>query len=356
MNDSIFKYIKSNTGSQLSGRIYDNDVFDYTNAVCDSMLNGGINERVSLFWMDFFPVKPRKIDWMFKYKDVIQANALTSFKLLLIGLFNTPAWIHFLDGHNSHKNSPNENLARELLELYTVGPQNYSKLEIEKISSFLCGLRIDWSVDNESIYWEINERLNTRISLYDKEVDTLYSLVNVLTDNKMTARNIVVRAIDFFNLVNDPVSVECVVDDYYNSDYSNSVLFDKLFSLEQNSQCVTIHPVYSLTYFEFKLGLKFIGNKVRYEILKECGFDFTCPPNVKTWGFGERKPTLFHIFAPFVFFEIKNRKIDKDSVLFKFNSRIQAKGFITYRYRWDVEIPCQYQIDDLAKTWYYHGS
>lgn len=78
------------------------------------------------FWHDHFSIHLEKSSWTRFFhvpfdRDVIRRFALGSFSDLLVAVTRSPSMLHFLDNDQSRGNNPNENLARELLELHTVG-------------------------------------------------------------------------------------------------------------------------------------------------------------------------------------------------------------------------------------------
>ena len=93
--------------------------------------------NVSLFHED-------SIFWRTDYDRVIRANALTSFEKLLQAAITHPAMGLFLDNAFSSKDSPNENLGRELLELHTVGVDaGYTEDMVKASARMLTGYRVD---------------------------------------------------------------------------------------------------------------------------------------------------------------------------------------------------------------------
>ncbi len=85
--------------------------------------------------------------WRMDYDRVIRANALTTFEKLLQSAITHPAMGLYLDNAYSSKESPNENLGRELLELHTVGVDaGYTEDHVKASARMLTGYRVD-------LYW-----------------------------------------------------------------------------------------------------------------------------------------------------------------------------------------------------------
>lgn len=77
-------------------------------------------------------------------QNVIRKNALGSFSAMLRASASHPAMLTYLDNRYSHRLAPNENYARELLELHTVG-RIYSEKDVAHTARLLCGLTVDWT-------------------------------------------------------------------------------------------------------------------------------------------------------------------------------------------------------------------
>jgi uncharacterized protein (DUF1800 family) len=102
-------------------------------------------EKATLFWLDHFAISAGKVEngpMMVDYVDVVRANCLGKFPDLLVAVSQTPAMLHWLDGSGSIKGNPNENFAREVLELYTLGIGHYSEADVQELSRACTG----WSL------------------------------------------------------------------------------------------------------------------------------------------------------------------------------------------------------------------
>jgi uncharacterized protein (DUF1800 family) len=110
-------------------------------------------EVVAEFWSDHFNVSVEKEPcWFLKTVDdreVIRKHALGNFGDLLMASAKSPAMLIYLDNHANEKSHPNENYARELLELHTLGVDgNYSQRDVMELARCLTG----WSVKEHFWY------------------------------------------------------------------------------------------------------------------------------------------------------------------------------------------------------------
>ncbi len=99
-------------------------------------------EKMALFWHDHFAVSASKVEngpMMVRYVETLTKHALGNFRTLLGAMTREPAMLRWLDTDLSVKGRPNENFAREVLELFTVGIGNYSEKDIRELSRAFTG-------------------------------------------------------------------------------------------------------------------------------------------------------------------------------------------------------------------------
>jgi len=120
------------------------------------ILNEGVSlrEKMVLFWHNHFVAADSPhAKYTFQYIDLLRNNALSNFRTLVKEITVNSLMLRYLNGNESNKNAPNENYARELLELFTIGKgiqagpgdyTNYTEEDIKEIARALTG----WTVDN----------------------------------------------------------------------------------------------------------------------------------------------------------------------------------------------------------------
>ena len=116
------------------------------------LLRGGIRARMELFWHNHFVTDVRKYYYgalAWHYMSVLREYGMGSFPELLRAITVDGAMLYYLDGRFNYATSPNENYARELLELFTMGPvaldgtPNYTQEDIAETARALAGYRMD---------------------------------------------------------------------------------------------------------------------------------------------------------------------------------------------------------------------
>jgi uncharacterized protein (DUF1800 family) len=116
-------------------------------------------ERLALLWHDHFATSQLKVDdvaAMKRQNDAFRRHARGPFGDLLQAMLSDPALLAWLDAPSNRKGKPNENLARELMELFTLGVGNYSERDVKEAARALTGravyqghyaFRPDWHDD-----------------------------------------------------------------------------------------------------------------------------------------------------------------------------------------------------------------
>lgn len=114
----------------------------------DRMLNGPapLLEKMTLFWHGHFATSMQKVQnayWMWLQNDTLRRDAFGNFAVLVRKMSRDPAMMIYLDLEQSRKEHPNENWARELMELFTVGIGNYTEQDIRESARAFTGYRLD---------------------------------------------------------------------------------------------------------------------------------------------------------------------------------------------------------------------
>ncbi|MCA8972050.1 MAG: DUF1800 family protein [Planctomycetes bacterium] len=104
-----------------------------------------LRARMMLFWHDHFATalsKVRSCAWMVEQFDLFEQFGLGSFRDLLGHVSTGPAMLRWLDAESNRRGNANENLARELFELFTLGRGNYTEEDVREAARAFTGWRI----------------------------------------------------------------------------------------------------------------------------------------------------------------------------------------------------------------------
>jgi uncharacterized protein (DUF1800 family) len=122
------------------------------------MLQGGhpLREKLTLFWHNHFAtsiVKIRNASAMFRQNCLLREHALSKFEPMLQAISRDTAMLFWLDSNSNVKGKPNENYARELMELFSLGVGNYTEKDVRQAARAFTG----WHTDRDAFHFEASQ-------------------------------------------------------------------------------------------------------------------------------------------------------------------------------------------------------
>ena len=254
-----------------------------------------LTEKMVLFWHNHFVSSLQKVRspvLMYRQQQVLRKHALGYFGDMLHDVSKDAAMVIYLDNASNRKAQPNENFAREVMELFTLGEGNYSEQDIKEAARAFTG----WSLDPDSgqFMW--------RPLIHDDGVKTVLgrsgnfdgdAVLDILLAQPQTAEFIVAKLWrEFVSPVPDAAEVKRIArmfrDNRYNVKVAlRAVLMSEAFYALQNRAALIKSPVElvvgTLRQFRFETGeaMPFVLAS------RQLGQDIFAPPNVKGWPGGE---------------------------------------------------------------------
>ncbi|MDN4014143.1 DUF1800 domain-containing protein [Chryseobacterium gambrini] len=197
----------------------------------DKMVNSKeqMREKMAFFWHGHFASRVVNPKFNRQILNVIRKNALGNFKDLLFEVSQAPAMLNFLNNQQNKKDHPNENFAREVMELFTMGRGNYTEKDIREGARAFTG----WGSDKEGNFKE-------RKNLHDEGSKTFLGktgnftgtdVLNIVLEQKATAKFITTKIYKFF--VNENIDenvVKPLSESFYQSGYDIKRLMMDIFS------------------------------------------------------------------------------------------------------------------------------
>ena len=104
-----------------------------------------LQEKATWFWHGHWATSIKKLNFalpMYKQHQTLQKYALGNFDEMVTAMLDDGALQFWLDGQENTAKSPNENLARELMELFTLGVGRYSETDVKELSRALTGIQV----------------------------------------------------------------------------------------------------------------------------------------------------------------------------------------------------------------------
>ena len=112
-------------------------------------------ERMVEFWTDHFnvPIADLIVEKVIDDREVVRRNALGSFRDMLFASAQSPAMLEYLNNADSNKDHPNQNYAREVMELHTLGVDGgYTQQDVIEVARAFTG----WTIDNGVFYFDMS--------------------------------------------------------------------------------------------------------------------------------------------------------------------------------------------------------
>ncbi|WP_420457497.1 DUF1800 domain-containing protein [Rubrivirga sp.] len=111
-------------------------------------LGESLRERMTVFWSNHYVAGKVMPPWVFRYRSLLRDRAFGDVRETVHAIGTTALMLRYLDGHLNRKGAPNENYARELLELFTMGiagpdgTPNYTQADVSELARALTGWRV----------------------------------------------------------------------------------------------------------------------------------------------------------------------------------------------------------------------
>jgi len=302
-----------------------------------------LREKVALFWHHHLPsAGGREVGHTRQLLEVFRKQGLGNLKELLNEVIKTPAFQRFLDLRGSHKDRPNENFAREFLELHTLGEGNYDLKDVKEAARAFTGFNYQSKPPYHFILDHLAHDFGKKDFLGKNGDLGATEVIDIILNQKATAKHIATSFLHFFFSDNpSPSIIAHCTHNYRISGYEMTALINAM--LDHPDFSSPIHfgkrvktPVELLVGLQRQLGFRLIGQKsLRYYLMK-CGHRPFNPPTVAGWKGGiywlQGEKLLYRTFLPGAFLDIANRSIPRQSIAYKVISRIYLPSRRKLRY------------------------
>jgi len=253
---------------------------------------GALREKMALFWHGHFAVRAqgRNAQVMQHYGNVIRQNALGSFGDLLMAVSKTPAMLQFLNNQQNRKNAPNENFAREVMELFTLGHGNYKEQDVKEAARAFTGWQFTLEgafVFRERVHDEGQKTIFGKTGAFKGE-----DVIQLLLEKPETARFIVDKIYRFFvNETPDERRIASLAAQFYKNGYQIADLMESIFAADwfydkANMGAHVKSPVELLAGMRHALGVSFDQPQPQVFVQRTLGQILFYPPNVAGWPGG----------------------------------------------------------------------
>ncbi|WP_291724783.1 DUF1800 domain-containing protein, partial [Bernardetia sp.] len=254
---------------------------------------GTLREKMAFFWHGHFACELKNPVLATQQINTIKKHALGNFKDLVLAITKDAAMILYLNNQQNRKRSPNENFARELMELFTIGRGNYTENDIKEAARAFTG----WSANRltgefQFKKWAHDEENKTFMGKTGNFDGT--DIIDIILSKKQTARYIASKIYTFF--VNETTKnqkhIEELATVFFDSNYDIEKLMKYLFSQdwfyeEEHIGSKIKSPVEFLVGMMRTLHLNFESQDGILFTQKALGQILFRPPNVAGWQGGK---------------------------------------------------------------------
>ncbi len=252
-------------------------------------------ERLAIFWLNHFSVNfnmYKQKHAFYKHLKLIRENSNGNFLSFLEIIFKDPAMIVYLNNEKSFARNPNENLAREFFELFSLGEGNYSENDIKNLARHLSGNSINFITEDFHLYRykQSNEKYSAFGKTYENNKDFLLILKNHPSFGEFIAKKFYKEYVE----LNDPSKEDLayLVNYFKKHNYEIPEMLRGILNLEKfwNSKLSLVKSPLELFYgtartFNFAGGL--YGHQDLIDYMIDSGQDLFNPPNIAGWPTGK---------------------------------------------------------------------
>jgi uncharacterized protein (DUF1800 family) len=256
-----------------------------------AVAKASLREKMTLFWHNHFATGTAFGYLMQIQHNTLRKHALGNFGVMLHEMARDPAMIIWLNNQQNKKNAPNENFAREVMELFTLGEGNgYTEFDIKEAARAFTG----WSVNQKGEY-EFNAKQ------HDDGIKTVFGrtgnfngddIVDMLLGKRETAVYVCRKIYrTFVNIEVHEGRVQEMATRFYKSGYDIADLMHTVFNSEwfyskENIGAIIVSPVELIVKYK-KLCRLEMEDEQMLGLQHVLGQTLFSPPNVAGWKGGK---------------------------------------------------------------------
>ncbi len=250
-----------------------------------------LREKMSLFWHGHFACRVNNSYYQQELLQVVRENALGNFKDLLKAVSKSPSMLQFLNNQQNRKQHPNENFAREVMELFTMGRGNYTENDVKEAARAFTGW--GFNLQGGFVFRKMQHDDGSKTVLGKTGNFDGDDIINLLLEQKQTARFITRKIYKYF--VNDTVDdakAEWLSNRFYQSGYDIKKLLEDIYTSdwfydEKNIGTKIKSPVELLAGIRRLLPMQMENDQAQLLFQRTLGQILFYPPNVAGWPGGK---------------------------------------------------------------------
>lgn len=251
-----------------------------------------LREKMALFWHGHFATSAREVrqpTYNYQLNTVFRQHGMGGFKDLVFAVGKSPAMLNYLNNKQNRKGQPNENWARELMELFTMGIGSYTEEDIREAARAFTGY-----TEREGEFTFVARQHDDGIKTFLGRTGPFdgRDIIDIIFEQPETAR-FVPRKIWEYLVYTDPDEdlVEELAGVFRDNNFGlrpllRTILLSREFYSERAIGNQVKSPVQYWVMLRDQLGLEDVPARMVTMALRGLGQDLFYPPNVKGWPGG----------------------------------------------------------------------
>lgn len=249
-----------------------------------------LREKMAFFWHGHFASRNGNLFYNQLFLQTLRENALGNFRTLLKEVSKSASMLYFLNNQQNRKGHPNENFAREVMELFTLGRGHYTETDIKEGARAFTG----WTANARGEFNFAKNQHDTGVKNFLGKKGNFDGdeVLDIIADNPQTARFITEKIYKFF--VNETVDkniVQSLSDSFYK-DYDIGKLMGQIFTSdwfydEKNIGSRIKSPIELLAGIQRMVPMQLDNDNALMNLQRILGQQLLYPPNVAGWPGGK---------------------------------------------------------------------
>ena len=247
-----------------------------------------LQEKMTLFWHGHFTSSYSKVKdpmLLLEQNQLFRDNALGNFKDLVKKVSRDPAMIDYLDGQSNRKGKPNENYARELMELFTIGIGNYTEQDVREAARAFTG----WGFKGRTYVFTPNQH-DAASKTFMGQMGNFNGddVIEITLKRPESGKFIINELWNFFVYTDpEPAIIDRLSDVYFKSNYDikevmRAIFLSPEFLSEKAYRSLVKSPVEYVIGMAKQLGATNIASNLT-QASSGMGQTLFNPPTVKGW-------------------------------------------------------------------------
>ncbi len=248
-----------------------------------------LREKMTLFWANHFVCEDNSIVYIQQFNNTLRQHALGNFGDFVKAISKEAAMTKYLNTKQNRKQKPNENFARELMELFTLGEGHYTEQDIKESARAFTGY--SHNLRGEFVFKKRQHDYTDKTFFEEIGNFNGNDIIDIILKKRQCAKFICTKVYRYFvNDVVDEAHIDMMTDVFYK-DYSienlmRFVLTSNWFYDDKNIGSKIKSPVEFLVGLKHTVPVTFKNRKQVLQIQRLLGQTLLDPPNVAGWKGG----------------------------------------------------------------------